>query len=326
MLQMKVKPNMSFFKINLIFAIMVLMPFVSQAESVQEKLMQGELALENDPVEVEKISYKIYGKTDKPWLVLIHGLGGSQNTWKPVIEELSKSFQVLTYDQRGHGDSTVEKENYSSATMARDLLALMDKLEIKQAHILGHSMGGRTAIRFGSQYPDRVLTLTIEDMHPLGRTKLLPDMIEVSRQMKPLYQSSFKSAEDFSESYRSFLNLEGINPTVFKGKTDKQTGRFFLNSKPHVNVLYQNQALQEDLTSALVDIKVPITFFAAGNLKQAVLFGKGLDHVKKNKPNARIIIFNEAGHSIHREASDLFTTELIESTSRAGRMCRTLFN
>lgn len=314
---------------NMLLLFFLLMPLSSNAQSIQEKLLQGELVLDTNPVDVDKIAYSTYGQADNPWIVLIHGLHSNQGTWKSVVEELSKNFQVLTYDQRGHGDTLINSENFSSSTMARDLLVLMDKLQINKAHIVGHSMGGRTAIRFGSQYPERTLTVTIEDMHVLGRSKLLPDATELLKQIKPLYKPVFNSAQEFFDLYQPYLNFKNIEETGHFGEVDKKTGLFSLHLNPYDEVkysLYQNQALQENLTDALVNIKAPITFFAAGNLEQAVLFGKGLEHVKQQKQNANIILFQEAGHSIHKEAQVLFVDQLIKSTKLAGRTCRSYFN
>ena len=313
----------------LLFLLIIVMPLAGHTKSIQEKLLNGERALDTQPVEVNKIAYSTYGQAGNPWIVLIHGLHSTQGTWESVVEELSKRFQVLTYDQRGHGKTLISSENFSSSTMARDLLVLMDKLQISKAHIVGHSMGGRTAVRFGSEYPERTLTVTIEDMHVLGRSKLLPDVTELVRQIKPLYKPVFNSAQEFFDLYQPFLNFKSIEEVEHYGKVDQKTGLFTLYFDPYEEIkfdLYKNQALQENLTDSLVKIKAPITFFAAGNLEQAVLFGKGLEHVQQQKPNAHIILFPEAGHSIHKEAKDLFIDHLMQSTTLAGRMCRSYFN
>ncbi len=318
-----------FNKICYVFTVLILIPNALWSKNIQEQLQQGEVVLENRPVEVDKISYKTLGKEGNPWLVLVHGLGGNKNTWSVVAEKLSKNFQILMYDQRGHGSTTIDSDNYTSSTMARDLAELMNKLNIQKAHLVGHSMGGRTVLRFGATYPERTLSVTVEDMHAMGRTKILNDLTELSRKINPLYKPIFNSAEDFYRTYQPYMQWENPKSALMYGYIEKASGRFILNFKPHVNMLYSNQALQEDLTSALTKIKAPTTFFAAGDLNEAVLFGKGIDHILQNKPDAKIVQFDNAGHSIHWDTDKLFLQELKKSTDRSYKTsatCLSLFH
>jgi len=99
-----------------------------------------------------------------PDLVLIHGLCGSLAVWQlRIAPDLSRDFSVLTYDLRGHGLSDAPPSGYRSSDMAADLLALLDHLEIRQAHVVGHSFGGVVALHFAVLHPDRIASLTISD-------------------------------------------------------------------------------------------------------------------------------------------------------------------
>ena len=75
--------------------------------------------------------------------------------------------RVIALDNRGHGESTklYDPSDYHTSKMADDVRALLDHLGIGKVHLLGHSMGGRTVTRFAGLFPERALTLTIEDMH-----------------------------------------------------------------------------------------------------------------------------------------------------------------
>ncbi len=290
-----------------------------QSLSIQERLHQGELAIETEPVDVDQITYDIFeDKTQvhRPWLILVHGLGGSKKSWAGVTPELSKHFQIIAIDQRGHGENTIDKDNYSSATMARDLLLLMNKLNIPQAHLLGHSMGGRTVVRFGAQYPERTLSVIVEDMHMLGSPARLKDQIELAKAIKPLYRKQYSSFSEFFEIYKPFMRWQSEDRAEFYGKSVESFSPFFLTKKPHAIVLYQAQGLQEDLTKAMIEIKSPITFFAAGNPAQAALFEAGINHIRKTVPTAKIVHFEKAGHSIHWDDIPGFVKEVLISTSK----------
>ena len=86
-------------------------------------------------------------------LVLIHGIGACHKLWQLQIRPMSQRFKVITYDVRGHGDSSGSNEKYSIKLFASDLKALLDNLGIAKTHICGLSMGGLIAQQFVLDYP-----------------------------------------------------------------------------------------------------------------------------------------------------------------------------
>ncbi len=111
-----------------------------------------------------KVSYKIYGENHLETVILIHGFNSSQVTWKQLAESLSKKYRVITFDQPGHGLSPADGTDYSPEKLAHILKGLVDFLMVEKAHIIGHSMGGRSALMFASLYPEKTSSLIIEDM------------------------------------------------------------------------------------------------------------------------------------------------------------------
>lgn len=92
-------------------------------------------------------------------LIMLHGLGQTKDAWEPQ-HELAEHFQLITPDLRGHGESTVT-EGINLDNFAKDIIALMDRLEIGQAHIAGISMGGVVAQEIYRQAKDRVKSLIL---------------------------------------------------------------------------------------------------------------------------------------------------------------------
>ncbi|MBP2279878.1 pimeloyl-ACP methyl ester carboxylesterase [Psychrobacter sp. PL19] len=107
----------------------------------------------NQPVD---LYYEVQG-TGRP-VVLIHGWPLSGRSWEPQIAPLVEAgFQVITYDRRGFGQSSKPWEGYDYDTLAQDLKALMEELNLKDAAIVGFSMGGGEVARYLGQYgSDRV--------------------------------------------------------------------------------------------------------------------------------------------------------------------------
>lgn len=107
------------------------------------------------------IHYEIVGTGD--WLILIGGLGTDTGIFRLSVPILAQHFKVLTFDNRGSGQTDKPRTPYSIALMAQDLAALMENLQITQAHILGLSMGGRIAMQFAKDFPEKVNRLIIAD-------------------------------------------------------------------------------------------------------------------------------------------------------------------
>jgi 3-oxoadipate enol-lactonase len=109
------------------------------------------------------ISYEVAGPDAAPWVVFSHSLGCSKAMWQPQFDALAKSYRVLRYDIRGHGASSAPPAPYSLDTMAEDVKALCDVLEIKKCHFVGLSMGGMIGQTFALKYPEMLLSLTLAD-------------------------------------------------------------------------------------------------------------------------------------------------------------------
>src|SRR5258708_1893067 len=106
---------------------------------------------------------KVYGK-DEP-LIILHGLFGSSDNWHSICLKLAPCFQVFAVDQRNHGGSPHHSDmNYS--LMASDLVEFMQMQRLSKASILGHSMGGKTAMQFALLFPEKIERLIVVDIAP----------------------------------------------------------------------------------------------------------------------------------------------------------------
>ncbi len=105
------------------------------------------------------------GRNEGPDALLIHGLTGDLSIWFlcRAMSEIGKSHRVTAYDLRGHGYSDVPSNGYTSAHHAQDLIALMDRLGIHRAKLVGHSFGAVIALHAAVRFPDRVEALVLSD-------------------------------------------------------------------------------------------------------------------------------------------------------------------
>jgi 3-oxoadipate enol-lactonase len=108
-----------------------------------------------------RIHYRLDGDAGKPVLLLSNSLGATLDMWAPQIDALSRDFQLLRYDARGHGQSTISKGPYSIAQLGQDAVALLDALGIGKAHFAGVSMGGLTGQWIALNQPSRLDRLVL---------------------------------------------------------------------------------------------------------------------------------------------------------------------
>ncbi len=95
-------------------------------------------------------------------LLMIQGMSGTHAAWgERFLRQLEPQFDCITYDNRGIGHSPSVKDPFSIIDMAEDAAALMDRLELETAHVIGISMGGMIAQEFALRHPGRIRTLTL---------------------------------------------------------------------------------------------------------------------------------------------------------------------
>jgi len=109
------------------------------------------------------LNYRIFGCG--PPLVLVHGFACGSRMWVRQIEELSRRFTVIAYDQRGHGlsDAPNDPSCYSPRLLARDFVSLFDHLGIREALVIGFSLGAGPALALAASQPSRLVALVLAD-------------------------------------------------------------------------------------------------------------------------------------------------------------------
>ncbi|MCD4773664.1 MAG: alpha/beta hydrolase [Bacteroidales bacterium] len=112
------------------------------------------------------IYYEVHGEGEP--LILIAGFTADSQSWQFVINDLSKHFKVIIFDNRGVGRTEDTDSPYTIEQMADDTKGLMDYLNIHAAHILGHSMGGYIAQKLAIKYPERIYKLILCSTSPFA--------------------------------------------------------------------------------------------------------------------------------------------------------------
>lgn len=107
--------------------------------------------------------YEVYGEGEA--IVLLHGFTGSTNTWNQFIETYQHQFKIIVIDLPGHGQ-TFTPSITSMEQCCHDIHVLLNEIGIQQFHLLGYSMGGRTALSYSMFYPEQLISLILESASP----------------------------------------------------------------------------------------------------------------------------------------------------------------
>ncbi|CAG9184220.1 3-oxoadipate enol-lactonase 2 [Cupriavidus laharis] len=118
--------------------------------------------------------------TDGPWVILVHALGANHMLWDATARHLSARYRVVRPDMRGHGHSGAPIGPYTMTRLADDVTAIMDALQIPQAHFCGISVGGMIGQTLGVRHAERLLSLTLVatishtplDSHPMWHNRI----------------------------------------------------------------------------------------------------------------------------------------------------------
>jgi esterase len=122
-----------------------------------------------------KLYAKQYSESGAP-LVILHGLYGNQGNWSTHARQLALQYAVYAFDARNHGQSP-HANSMRLEELADDVAETMDSLGIASAHVLGHSMGGKTAMLLALRAPQRVRSLVVVDIAPVAYKKGLDTVL-----------------------------------------------------------------------------------------------------------------------------------------------------
>lgn len=113
-----------------------------------------------------RIAYESFGAG--PALLLMQGIGYARWSWDPIVPLLAERFRVLSFDNRGIGESDIPLPPYTARQIAEDALAVLDAAGVVRAHVVGASLGGMAAQELAAGFPERVDRLVLACTTPGG--------------------------------------------------------------------------------------------------------------------------------------------------------------
>jgi esterase len=231
-------------------------------------------------------------------LVILHGLLGSLRNWHILSRELARDFRVLAVDQRNHGKSPHTPEmNYR--LMAEDLIDLLEGASLPRAHILGHSMGGKTAMQFALLHPERVSKLVIVDIAP-RKYEALHD--EVFAGLLSLKLDAYRTRREMEDALATHVPDLAVRRFLLKNvETLRHTG---FRWKIGLQEIHQNYDRLREAVEGPWPFTGPSLFIRGSDSRY--LSEEDLAFIRERFPRAQLRTIPGASHWVHTEQPEAF--------------------
>ena len=234
-----------------------------------------------------------------PVFVVLHGLFGSGKNWRSFAGSLEDDFQVWTLDARNHGDSP-HADSMSYQQMAEDVARFFAENELENVILLGHSMGGKTAMQLALQFPDRIAALIVVDIAPVCYDHL-------HKQLKLI--EAMQELDLAGEMSRS-----EIEKKLAVKIPEKRLLSFLMTNLNRQNGQFQWRIGLEQIAAGMPELlnypelksvfKGPVQFIGGEN--SAYLKFEYHALIRKYFPESRITMLENCGHWLHVEQPAAF--------------------
>ncbi len=241
-------------------------------------------------------------------LIILHGLYGSKDNWLSIGKLLAIKFTVYLIDQRNHGESPHSEElNYE--VMSKDLFQFYIDNKIEKASIIGHSMGGKTALFFAKNHPHKIDKIIVIDISPLSYNSTfkhkqnLDFHLAILNCLSTIDLSGLKSRSEADEMLQVSIKSKKIRQFLLKNlkrNSDKSfSWKLNINSiKSHVNEVFDGFNPDEK-----IEIKTP-TLFIKGE-KSDYIDKEDILYIKRTFNFYKLAEIKSAGHWIHSEQPEI---------------------
>lgn len=247
-----------------------------------------------------KLHYKQFGEGEP--LIILHGLMGMLDNWQGPAKVFAEHFNVFIIDQRNHGHSPHSNE-FSYQLMMEDLLEFVEDHNIENAHFIGHSMGGKTVMKFAQNYPEFVDKLIIADIAPrayeVHHQQILAGLLAVDL-------NTVKSRGEAENILKSYIPDFDVRQFLLKNLYWIEKGqlawRFNLET---INRTITD--IGEEINDAMYEGE---TLFIRGENSNYVQ-ESDIEMINTYFPHAKTSTIKNAGHWVHAEQPEAFINEVI---------------
>lgn len=249
-----------------------------------------------------RLNYKMIGQHSEV-LVVLHGLMGMLDNWHAPAREYAEHFSVFLVDARNHGHSE-HSSAHSYELMMQDLYEFLVEHGLDEVNILGHSMGGKTAMKFAQNHPEFVKKLVVADIAP----KAYP--VHHQQILKALRSIDFSKAERRSqveEQLKSDIPEWGVRQFLLKNIYWKEKGK--LAFRFNLDAIESNiERMGEEIADQM--FRGPSLFIRGA--ESNYIQDSDWKDIELAFPNAQLKTIEGAGHWLHADKPEAFNSVLLD--------------
>lgn len=256
--------------------------------------------------------YDETGEPGQPPLLLLHGLGDARSTWGAFVPGLSGRNRVVALDFRGHGESAHAPGTYTLDHYLADALTLGDTVLDQPAVVVGHSLGGVAALSMAQRRPELVRGLLLEDppLYPTEDSPVVP-FFSLIRQFTQEMQARHAPIEEYEAAMAAVPGRQGRRSMAELLGPEATRARAEAMARIDPDVFLP--ALDgTGLRGARPDLPVscPVLVLRADPLLSAAFTSEHEKQFRATNPQAEVRVVLGAGHLVHEEEPERFSSEL----------------
>lgn len=246
--------------------------------------------------------------------ILLHGFGEGAYIWNSFAPSIAKLFRTLAIDLRGHGDSSWDtKGEYHVERYAADVLNAIDILGVKRFVLVGHSLGGETAIRIAAARPESIIGLVIVDFGPdtneEGSDRVLSDFNDSQRNW-----DSLSEYEKWLQERRPLVGIRQIRDLAVGALRSQPAGGYRPKCDPVLGTVEKPKRDAAMLWKLIATIRSPVLILRG--LGSAVLTHAVAERMEKTLRSGKLSTIAGAGHAVVSDNPDGFADQLFPFLSQ----------
>ncbi|MBW2495557.1 MAG: 2-succinyl-6-hydroxy-2,4-cyclohexadiene-1-carboxylate synthase [Deltaproteobacteria bacterium] len=233
-------------------------------------------------------------------VVLLHGFTGSTRAMAFIAEGLSDAYRTLSIDLVGHGRSAVpdDIEAYSMTACVAQLVAVLDELDVRAAHWIGYSMGGRVALSFGVAHPERMASALL-----IGTSAGVRDLEQRAARIQDDEELAERIERDGVEAFVDFWISQDFlvdrRRLGARGVAKAREMRLANSAKGLADSLRgMGAGAQPPIHAALSKLRTPVCLVVG---EDDLKFSAIAAELSQELPNPRVEFVPEAGHAAHSD-------------------------